>query len=490
MIKNSSKYLRKKTYKKGKKTSKKIKKYLKKKNIFGGVGNSIDIYGMLCDNRVYVIAGIKNNNMENIEVEYSKGQLPKIISQQPLQPSQQSQPFAFEFSTGKSNIGENFPGTFLPIYRMDENINYIEKSGELIKYYLAESIGKINEILLKDISKECKSNAEKHLSVFMKRFGIWKHLQISAAFGGETWNEYDHFKSLREFALNNDLVEKNTFVKRNDPIEKINPKSKFEILGNDGKINEFMFNDFDKCPINTGPKGSINEWLIKMNVITRESANGNTNANANTSSLPQVLENYGAYKREYTQSVNLNKIGVNVVFPRELQDAYDNQRDINDLITKDTINRIHKEIVILNASLPDITIKVNKEIEDYSNKNKDSDLIKYIPFLKYNRINKEYSSDYSSSANLEEILKEIKKKYPFYTRDNMWNWVKCPAQQQQQQSAQTASFVAPSQQAPQQAARASLQQQQAATPLAFEPRVLRSRTKEKGGKRKTHRRRK
>ena len=37
MIKNSSKYLRKKTYKKGKKTSKKLKKYLKKKNIIGGV---------------------------------------------------------------------------------------------------------------------------------------------------------------------------------------------------------------------------------------------------------------------------------------------------------------------------------------------------------------------------------------------------------------------------------------------------------------------
>jgi hypothetical protein len=472
-----------KTYKKYKKylknkTFKKFKKYLKKKSIIGGVGNNVDIYGLLCDNRVYLVAGIQNNNVKNIEVEYSKDQLPKIISSRPSQPSQPSQPFAFEFSTGRSNIGENFPSTFLPIYLMDENKNYIEKSGELIKFYLEKKIDEINDFLIKDISEDCKSNAKKHLSLFMKRFGTWKHLQISAAFGGETWDEYDHFRSLREFALNNDLVEKNTFVKRNDPIERIDPESEFNLLSNsnDGKMMQFKFNEFDKCPINTVPKGSVNEWLIKMNVITRE--NMVNISSANSSSLPPVLENMGAYRGLYNKSVNLSKIDKKVEFPRELQNAYDNQTDINELITKNIINKIHEDIDGLNASLPDITSKVKKEIEDYKIKNKDSDLIKYIPFLKYNRKNQEYSSEYFSDSDLEKTLKDIKKKYPFYTLNNKWNWIKCPEA--------AAAFL---QETP-----ASLQETPASIPQrpssVFEPRVLRSRTtKEKGGKRKTHRRR-
>ena len=98
-----------------------------KPNKKGGSPTSIEINSIYLAHRVLLIANIESNNAINKDINYTpiydSGKYTKEPLNYPV-----NQYFAFEYSTGTSNIGENFPTTFLPIMFIDRVGRYLNKA--------------------------------------------------------------------------------------------------------------------------------------------------------------------------------------------------------------------------------------------------------------------------------------------------------------------------------------------------------------------------
>lgn len=182
------------------------------KNIFNYFGppivhpiNQVLINGIVFTRRLLVIASIKNNTINGNDYACDHADQVGNYNYNP-NTSTIDQHYALEWSTGKSNKGENFPGTFLPIRHLSPI--YFYKASDLFAYgtkqqYLHNYI--FNTVLSK-VSIPCRENAANHLYFFLKRFGCYKELQISAALGGGIWeSNYEEFRQLKTFVLNFDI---------------------------------------------------------------------------------------------------------------------------------------------------------------------------------------------------------------------------------------------------------------------------------------------
>ena len=323
--------------------------------------------------------------------------------------------FVFEYSSGKSNIGQNFPNTFLPIKHVEVDC-YIKKSGDLYKTTLYNNV-LFNDKLTEFISGSgCPIEAGmKHLEYFINRFGLWEELQISAALGGgrdtkSVWDirEFPYFQKLREFALNNDYdYETKTFIARSETIDLFNWKEKGYIPFGE---------DYDKnCDFRI-----INEWLKQNNCIITY----NTELSG-----PIVLndKNVTFYKiklrnASYKLTDILDPV-FNIQLPKTLDPVPEEnefKKQLNDMINKITTN------------IPNVRKKIEKDLNEVEQSS--PELLKYKPFLKFKivkgvslQINTDYEIDgeMGNYTTIQSALQKAQELYPYYTDSNPFNWEYC-----------------------------------------------------------------
>jgi hypothetical protein len=194
----------------------------------GGTNNDITIVGILHDLRIIVVANVKNNNLCS-ELDYVNHDTDITFQDPPGDP----QNFAFEYSSGTSNPGENFPNTFLPIrrYQLGNGSNLLKtpsihmlKKGNFVGEYGMTSELYIFNYIIEQIPDNCRDSAYRHLKYFAARFGCWKELQISAALGGGAWDsDYLELKLLKKFVLSHDCIPITPITERKLPDTVENP---------------------------------------------------------------------------------------------------------------------------------------------------------------------------------------------------------------------------------------------------------------------------
>lgn len=424
-IKKRKKTIRKKmVYKKtlNEKRKKTIRKKTIRKKMKGGSPYNIEINSIYLAHRILLIASIENNNFMNKDViftpVYKSGQYIEELTDEPIKQS-----FAFEYSTGISNRGENFPNTFLPIMHIESVGKYLQKSGGLEKIIEEQ----INEELLPKIIDKCRENSKKHLFYFMKRFGCWKELQISAALGGETWDIFTHFKLLQDFALTHDFIhEGKLFILRTNKIqpvdwfhEKMHIEGMAQLTSLHQTILEFNNNNdryyFDNL--------SINKWLNINNVLTNEKLLELSKIIAE----PIQEKSFYEYQLQLFVVSNIEDVLKEIIFPSELVDAYTNNKPI--------INKVKDDIPLFKIKkLYQTTIYANENNEklyesyktDLENLPHNAENVKYIPFLKYKKDEKMYeiSGTRKYDSNIEFALQKAHYEYPEY-EENKFNWKIC-----------------------------------------------------------------
>jgi hypothetical protein len=182
-------------------------KNVQKKLFKGGEDpkDNIILKGIVLTKRIILIASVLNNNSTGNDYEcIPKGQ--QSFKYKPLV-GDNNQSYAFEYSSGTSNPGENFPNTFLPINYISPS-DWLAKTSKLFWSTHEYLLTYMYNYILEKLPKNCRHNAYLHLEYFINRFGCWKEIQISAALGGGIWeSDYTEFVELRDFVLNNDIVE-------------------------------------------------------------------------------------------------------------------------------------------------------------------------------------------------------------------------------------------------------------------------------------------
>jgi hypothetical protein len=291
-------------------------------------------------------------------------------------------------------------------------VRYLQKSSGLEKRIEEE----VNAEVLPKIIDKCRENARKHLFYFMKRFGCWKELQISAALGGETWDTFAHFRVLREFALSHDFInEGKLFIERTN---KIKPVNLYDERGMESLHDNTSTDNMDNM--------SINKWLNTHNVLTHEKL----------LELSRPMNQFNKEKsfNEYQTSLlvvsNVEDVRKQVEFPAELLEAYKNNTNIvnkeKDDIPLTKVRKLYNSVRDaneINDKLYELYVRDMLQLEDMSDA---SELNKYIPFLKYRRDEKMYEITGSRKydTNLEAALKKARAEYPEYEA-NKFNWKSC-----------------------------------------------------------------
>ena len=430
-LKNKKKSIKRKSIKKKSIKRKRVRNTRRKKlrnaksNKKGGSPTSIEINSIYLAHRVLLIANIESNNAINKDINYTPIYDSGKYTKEPLNyPVNQS--FAFEYSTGTSNIGENFPTTFLPIMYIDGVGRYLNKARGL-----DEDIGEyiIETIILPYIIEECKNNAREHLLYFLKRFGCWKQLQISAAIGGEAWDTYKHLTLLQRFAFTHDCIydiQGLTFIERINPIQPVDLNASVPIVGgNNAPLSQILNYNNDGILINNF---EINSWLHYYNVISSEKLSQLSQQPSSSSDNNVVEEqSFNGYKIKLFKSSSLDDfLGKIIEFPPELMDYYINKKDyINPTkgnIPYNKIKNLYDDVQIANNN----NLKFYQDYITDLNSVTDSELRKYIPFLIFTRNNKSYESKGfpMSQINITKALQTIKKRYPEYEL-NKFNWRIC-----------------------------------------------------------------
>lgn len=384
---------------------------------------NIKVNSVYLAHRILLIASLENNNLMNKDIifnpVYESGTYTEVPTDKSIEQS-----FAFEYSTGTSNLGENFPNTFLPIMHIETVGRYLQKSGGLEKIIL----DKINEEILEHIINECRENAKKHLYYFIKRFGCWKELQISAALGGETWDTFQHFINLRIFALSHDYINDiNLFIPRKNIIKHINLNNQtvsIEGFTHSNTLNkiilEYIHNNDDDVYVNNL---SINQWLYRNHVLQNEKL----------IELSVPIDEYVKEKSlyEYQTSLfvvsNIEDVNKKIEFPSELNDAYEHRKNfINKKksdITYTQIKKLFNDTVFANT-------KNDEYYQFYKNELKtlevSPELYKYIIFLKYRKDRKEYviTGSHQSDIDIKKALLKAQREYSEYEQ-NKFNWKIC-----------------------------------------------------------------
>ena len=373
--------------------------------------------------RILLIASIENDNFlnkDNIFIpNYTSG---RYIAEPTDEPVKQS--FAFEYSTGTSNRGENFPNIFLPIMNINAHKNYIEKAANLDLIVKDELI----EVILPQIIDKCKDNAMIHLEYFLKRFGCWKQLQISAALGGETWETFEHFKILREFALTHDFISERThFIERQHAIhpidwneENVHIEGIAQLSSLQKTISEYKNNDSKQID-----NLAINKWLHINNVLSVEELD-------KLESIPLPLadaveeKSYNKYQQTLLFVSDIDDVTKKIEFPDELQKAYEENRDIIQKINIPfaKIKRLFIDIQEANK-IRETLYESYKADLDALLASENLENLKYIPFLKYRKNEKSYFiPPHKETPNLIEALEIARKTYPYYD-ENKFNWKVC-----------------------------------------------------------------
>ena len=308
---------------------------------------------------------------------------------------------AFEYSSGTSNLGQNFPNTFLPIKHVDKTC-YMIKSADLYTYELDGNI---------DLSlfATCPSS-ELHLEYFINRFRCWKELQISAALGGgldarSAWQVFSYFRKLRDFALSNDYDQSTKkFIKRD---------VKNVIIPFDWKAAKFI-------PLATEIDPScdyeeINLWLTSNHVKIDPRF-----LEDKKKELKLDVDSYSTYRAKIRNAdyklSDLTDPNFKVELPKDISNMRPENIDVGKL--KD-LNKIVSDI---NA------IKYKEKLDtDLATIKVDSPLYKYIDFVSYSIPQGFYKSNSPvlSEANLSILLIKLQKYYPKYTTDNPFNWEIC-----------------------------------------------------------------
>uniref|UniRef100_A0A6C0HGG8 Uncharacterized protein n=1 Tax=viral metagenome TaxID=1070528 RepID=A0A6C0HGG8_9ZZZZ len=323
--------------------------------------------------------------------------------------------FAFEYSSGKSNIGQNFPNTFLPIKHVQADC-YIKKSGDLYKNILYNNESFDDK--LKEFTIGCPTAAGmKHLEYFINRFGVWKELQISAALGGgrdtkSVWDirGFPYVQKLRDFALNNDYdYDTKTFIPRRETIDLFNWKEERYIpFGKDYDSN-CDFRAINGWLTDNGCKITYESDLIGPIVVLNRS---------NFNYYKTMLRNT-SYKL-----TDILKADFKIKLPKTLDqvpEENDVKKELNEMVVKITTN------------IPAVRAKITmdlKEVEQSSS----PDLLKYMPFLKFQIVrgpalgpNTEYEVDgeMGSHKTILSALLKAQELYPSYTTSNPFEWDYC-----------------------------------------------------------------
>ena len=382
-MRNKKSYKRKKPCKTGKK-SYKIKKPCKKRsrrktNKKGG-GKQITIFTDTF-HRVFLIAHLDDTYCD--------------------EPADAKYGLAFEYSSGTSNPGQNYPNTFLPI-------RYVEKSCHMKKSEYLYSDKLDGNIDLSLFSGSCPS-AELHLEYFMNRFRCWKELQISAALGGgrdarSAWQVFSYFRKLRVFVLSHDY---DTSTKQFIPRDSENV-----IMPFDWETTRYvpfateMDQDCDPTQINL--------WLERNGV--------------------KIVQAVQSEKKELTE-LSRNTF---ITYRAKIRNA---DYKLSDILEPDFEVELPKDILKIRPENIDAEVlkDLNKMVSDLNSKKykekisrdldeiKGNPLYKYIDLIKYSINQGKYTANLGliSEDNIITVLKKMEKKFPMYTTDNPFNWKIC-----------------------------------------------------------------
>ena len=362
-------------------TKRKTKRGTKKKITGGADPDGVKINGVVITKRIILIASLLNNNSK-------KSDYVCIVDNQ-LRNSHQrandyNQSYAFEYSSGTSNLGENFPNTFLPINYIDPT-GWIGKTRDLFWQTHEHLLTYLYNYILIQLPLNCRHNAYLHLEYFLKRFGCWKEIQISASFGGGIWeSDYEEFTILREFVLNYDIVEndeneKEIWDEYNKPrigaieLYQDKPNPFFIFVKRISPINYYNFLNIEK----------YHDHILFINVLEHIIPEIKKRKGKENITLKDILDYWHENKNDPTSSIL-----------RVIQDYNMPFHDINKFFIQKGVN-VNKELLSMSI---------------YTFNNPE-------PSKKPRKIEKDDTKDSAKPVDL--------RKYPYYTPDNLYNWKKC-----------------------------------------------------------------
>jgi hypothetical protein len=318
-------------------------------------------------------------------------------------PEDAKEGLAFEYSSGRSNLGQNFPNTFLPIKYVREDC-YMKKSGDLYKFELYDGFFitgtgvKEKADLSIFIDKVCPS-AKQHLEFFIDRFGCWKELQISAALGGgrdarSAWQVFSYFRNLRRFALSHNYdISTRTFIPRSEEINIF-----------DWKTSGWLPFAPEYDP--TCDHIRINKWLKDNGVNIAASAA--SAASASTAAI--VLKLDGTTYSRYRNKVRNTDYNLSTIQQPEFE--VELPKEINEMlpenVNSESLKDLKKIVSDMNLKLKGLKDKIITEISEI---NKRDPLDKYMSFVKYSINREQYIDDDNKYyKSLIEVLTSFKKK--------------------------------------------------------------------------------